>query len=271
MSFLRSLLFSTPLIALSTIVMGMVSLIVSLFDSTGELQHNVARAWARSLLAVSFMRVRVEGLDQLSTGGHYVFACNHGSYMDIPALLAVLPWQFRFFAKKGLYSIPFLGWYLNRAGHFPVDRSNARNSLKSMSEGARLVAERGVSVLLFPEGGRNPVGLRAFKEGAAYIAIKAGVPIVPMAIVGMRPLLPQGSIHLRSGNVVVQIGEPIPTAGMKSSNREALTAEIYGAIAHMLDESGGSDRLAALAPEHPSPGGVQERPAESGYGQRRRE
>ena len=106
--------------------------------------------------------------------------------MDIPAALAVLPQQFRFFAKKGLYKIPFLGSHLNRAGHLPVDRSNARNSLKSMTEGARVVAARGISMLLFPEGGRTAEGLRGFKEGAAYIAIKAGVPVVPMAIIGMR-------------------------------------------------------------------------------------
>jgi len=236
MSFLRSLFFSTPLIALSTIVMGMVSMAVSLFDSTGDLQHAVARAWGRILLAVSFIQVRVEGLEKLDRRAHYVFAANHASYMDIPALLACLPCQFRFFAKKGLYRIPFLGWYLKRAGHFPVDRSNPRNSLKSMSEGARLVAGRGVSVLLFPEGGRNPVGLRTFKEGAAYIAIKAGVPILPIAIVGMRPLLPMGSIHLRAGRAVVRIGNPIPTAGLKSAAREGLTTEVYAAISRMLEE-----------------------------------
>jgi len=236
MSFLRSLLFSTPLIVLSTIVMGIVSLAVSLFDSTGDLQHAVARAWGKTLLAVSFIRVRVEGLEKLDPRAHYVFAANHASYMDIPALLACLPCQFRFFAKTGLYKIPFLGWYLKRAGHFPVDRSNARNSLKSMSEGARLVAGRGVSVLLFPEGGRNPVGLRTFKEGAAYIAIKAGVPILPIAIVGMRPLLPMGSIHLRAGRAVVRIGDPIPAPGPKSGGRQGLTAQLYAAISQMLEE-----------------------------------
>ena len=79
-----------------------------------------------------------------------------------------------------------------------------------MSEGARIVAERGISVLLFPEGGRTPEGLRPFKEGAAYIAIKAGVPVVPMAIVGMRPLLPMGSIHLRAGRAVLRMATRSP-------------------------------------------------------------
>jgi 1-acyl-sn-glycerol-3-phosphate acyltransferase len=155
--------------------------------------------------------------------------------MDIPAILARLPHQFRFFAKKGLFSIPFLGWHLKRAGHLPVDRSNARNSLKSMSGGARIVAERGISVLLFPEGGRTPEGLRPFKEGAAYIAIKAGVPVVPMAIVGMRRLLPMDSIHLRAGRAELRIGDPILTAGMKLHDREALTERLREEVVGLLE------------------------------------
>ena len=151
--------------------------------------------------------------------------------MDIPALLARLPYQFRFFAKTGLYRIPFLGTHLRRAGHLAVDRSSPRASLKSMSEGARIVAQRGVSVLLFPEGGRAPQGLRAFKEGAAYIAIKAGVPVVPMALVGMRELLP--------------IGNPIPTKGMKISAHDALTERLYAEVSALLGQPAEPQRQAA--------------------------
>jgi 1-acyl-sn-glycerol-3-phosphate acyltransferase len=234
MSFVRSVIFSTPLIVLSTIVLGTITLVASLFDKNGDIQHRLAQLWAKVLLAVSFVRVRVEGMEKLDPKGSYVFVANHGSYMDIPAALAVLPQQFRFFAKKGLYKIPFLGSHLNRAGHLPVDKSNARNSLKSMTEGARVVAVRGISMMLFPEGGRTAEGLRGFKEGAAYIAIKAGVPIVPVAIVGMRELLPMGSVHLRSGKVTVRVGDPIPTKGMTIGDREELTARLHGAVAEML-------------------------------------
>jgi len=234
MSFVRSVLFSTPLIVLSTIVLGTITLIASLFEKNGDMQHRLAQLWAKVLLAVSFVRVRVEGVDKLDPKGSYVFVANHGSFMDIPAALAVLPQQFRFFAKKGLYKIPFLGSHLNRAGHLPVDKTNARNSLKSMTEGARVVAARGISMLLFPEGGRSAAGLLEFKEGAAYIAIKAGVPIVPMAIVGMRELLPMGSFHLRSGKVTVRVGDPIPTKGMTLADREELTLRLHGAVAEML-------------------------------------
>jgi len=232
---LRSAFFSVPLIILATIVMGTISIVDSFFDSSGNSQHQLARIWARILLAVSFIRVRAEGLEKLDPHATYVFISNHGSFMDIPAILANVPHQFRFFAKKGLYQIPFLGTHLKRAGHLPVDRSSARASLKSMSEGAKIVAARHTSLLLFPEGGRSAKGLRAFKEGAAYIAIKAGVPVVPMAIVGMRDLLPMGSGHLRSGRVVLRIGDPIPTAGLKTHDRDPLNQRLYSEVARLLD------------------------------------
>jgi 1-acyl-sn-glycerol-3-phosphate acyltransferase len=234
MSLIRSLFFSTPLIIICTVVMGTLSLVDSFFDRTGNSLHQLARAWARMLLAVSFIRVRVVGLEKLDPRGAYVFVANHGSFMDIPALLASLPQQFRFFAKKSLFRIPFLGGHLERAGHIPVDRSNARASLNSMMEAARIIRGRGVSVLNFPEGGRSATGLREFKEGPAYVAIKAGVPVVPVAIVGMRELLPMGDIHLRSGEVVLRVGDPIPTKGMESSDRMELTQRLYREVSQLL-------------------------------------
>jgi len=237
MSLLRSALFSVPLIAISTIVMDLISMLVSFCDRSGDIPHHLARLWGKMLLAVSFIGVRAEGIEKLDRKANYVFVSNHASFMDIPALLSTLPYQFRFFAKKSLYKIPFLGWHLRWAGHLPVDRSNARASLKSMSEGARIISERHISVLLFPEGGRSATGLRPFKEGAAYIAIKAGVPLVPVAIVGLRELLPMGSGHIRSGRVTVRIAEPIPTAGLKIDARAELTARVHDEIAAMLEGS----------------------------------
>jgi 1-acyl-sn-glycerol-3-phosphate acyltransferase len=210
------------------------SFAVSLFDRTGNTAHHMARLWGKMLLGVSFIRVRAIGLEKLDPAGSYVFAANHSSYMDIPAILSRFPQQFRFFAKKGLYRIPFLGWHLRWAGHLPVDRSNARNRLRSMNDGARAIAEHRVSMLVFPEGGRSRHGLREFKEGAAYIAIKAGVPVVPVAIVGMRERLPMGSIHIRSGEVTVRVGCPIPTEQLKLKDREELTQRLHQEIQNLM-------------------------------------
>jgi 1-acyl-sn-glycerol-3-phosphate acyltransferase len=236
MNYLRSLLISTPLIVLATVILGVVSIPAAFVDRSGNSAHRVARLWGRILLWAGFIRVRASGLEQLDSKGTYVFVANHSSYMDIPALLVELPHQFRFFAKKGLYRIPFLGWHLRWAGHLPVDRSNARNSLKSMSAGAQAIKDRGMSVLLFPEGGRSPQGLREFREGAAYIALKAGVPLVPVGIVGMRKVLPMGSIYIRGGEAAVRIGTPIPTCGLKSADRGELTERLYREIRELVED-----------------------------------
>lgn len=229
MSFLRSILFSTPLIVLATIVMGTISLLASALDRSGRASHRIARAWGRILLAVSFIRVRAEGKERIDPRRSYVFVANHTSFMDIPAILKLIDNQFRFFAKKGLFRIPFLGTHLRRAGHIEVDRSSPRASLRSMTRGAEIVAREGVSVLLFPEGGRTAEGegLREFREGAAYIAIKAGVPAVPVAILGLRALLPMGSVHIRTGRGVVRIGRPIPTEGLTVRDRGELTQQLF--------------------------------------------
>jgi 1-acyl-sn-glycerol-3-phosphate acyltransferase len=187
MSFLRSLLISTPLIVLSTVVMGTLSILTSFFDREGNTLHQLARLWGKLLLAASFIRVRSEGLEKLDP-----------------------------------------------RGTLPVDRDSPRARLKAMTEASRRIAERGTCMLLFPEGGRSPHGLREFTEGAAYIAIKAGVPIVPMALIGMREKLPMGSIHIRTGRVTLRIGAPISTKGMTLADRVALTKRLYDEIAGML-------------------------------------
>jgi 1-acyl-sn-glycerol-3-phosphate acyltransferase len=156
--------------------------------------------------------------------------------MDTPAILSSLPLQFRFFAKQGLFSVPFMGWHLRRAGHLPVVRDDPRASLRSMSDGAKVIAGSGISVLLFPEGGRTEKDMRPFKEGAAYIAIKAGVPAVPIALVNTRHVLPMHSGVVRPGTVTLFVGDPIPTAGMKLQDRGMLNRMLQDKVAEMAGE-----------------------------------
>lgn len=227
MSVLRAWLITDPLIALATIFFASISMVVSLFDNAGRRQAAVARAWSRVLLAVSGVKVRVEGREKISPGGSYVFASNHASYMDTPTALANIPVQFRFMAKKGLFSIPFLGWHLARAGHIPVFRDNPRAAVKTLGLAAEAIQKHGISLIVFPEGGRTRTGeLRDFKDGAAYIAIRAGVPLVPMALKGSRTILPFGSGTPRSGVIEMRIGDPIPTAGLKLHDRARLTQQV---------------------------------------------
>jgi 1-acyl-sn-glycerol-3-phosphate acyltransferase len=235
LSYIRSLLITDPIIILATIIMGSISLLTSLFDSDGRIQHQISRVWSRMLLTVSGVKMQVEGLEKIDPGATYVFVANHRSFMDIPVLLAYLPLQFRFPAKKGLFLIPFLGTHLRRAGHLPVVKDNPRASLKSMTDAARILREHGMSVMLFPEGGRSKDGLlQDFIEGAAYIAVKAGVPVIPIAMTGTREVLPMGSLQIMSGIVELRIGDPIPTANITMKNRADLTQMMHDRVADLL-------------------------------------
>lgn len=232
MKTLRGLLFADPLIILATIFFGTISLIVSFFDKTGRVQISVARVWARSLLIVSGVKVRVEGLEQIDPQGSYVFIANHLSYIDTPVVLAHIPAQFRFLAKRGLFQIPFLGQHLSRAGHIPVPREDPRAAVKTLQTAADTIQRKKISLLIFPEGGRSEDGqLQPFKEGGAYIAIRAGVPVVPTALIGTREVLPFGGGIVRSGPVTLRVFQPIETRGLTLKDRGKLTDRLRDLIA----------------------------------------
>lgn len=235
---LRGLLVADPAIILATIFFGSISLAVSFFDATGRVQIRVARAWARTLLRVSGVRVRVEGLEHIDPNGSYVFVSNHLSYMDTPVALANIPVQFRFLAKRGLFQIPFLGTHLSRAGHIPVPREDPRAAVKTMQIAAETIRRKKISLLIFPEGGRSHDGvLQRFKEGGVYIAIRAAVPVVPMVILGTREVLPYGGGAPQGGLVTLRILEPIETSGFELKDRSVLTERLRNLIASELEPS----------------------------------
>jgi 1-acyl-sn-glycerol-3-phosphate acyltransferase len=235
---LRAYLFSDPLIILSTIFFGSISIAASLFDKKGDTLMRVARVWAKSLLRVSGVRVTVEGLEHIDPKGSYVFAANHASYMDTPVVLSSIPVQFRFLAKSGLFKIPFLGTHLGQAGHISVPRNDPRASVKTMQTAAEAVRNRGISLLIFPEGGRSHDGImRPFKEGAAYIAIRAGVPIVPAALIGTHDVLPYGSGTPLPGAVTLRIMKPIETTGVSLKDRHALTERVHADVLQAVKSS----------------------------------
>ena len=181
------------------------------------------------------MRVTVEGAKHLDPNTTYVFAGNHLSYMDTPVLLAHIPAPFSFMAKKGLFQIPFLGTHLIQAGHIPVSLEDPRAALKTLSRAAQTIRERRTSVLIFPEGGRSDDGvLQSFKEGAAYVAIKAGVPLVPIALIGTRDVLAMGSATFHTAPVTLRFGHPIPVAGLTLRGREELTEQARQQVVRML-------------------------------------
>ena len=230
-----------PLLALTTAAFGMVSAVIAIFGMrTAPLQIAAARGWARTVLFLGGVRLEVEGLEHLRTRGPYVFSANHASFVDTPVILACLPVQFRFLAKEELFKFSwlFVAWHLKTAGHIPVPLENPRAAVRTLSQTAKLIQSDGTSVLFFPEGGRTADGtLNEFKEGAAYIAIKAQAPLVPVALIGAREILPMGSVLVRGGRVRVRVGEPIATDGCTLKDRGPLTIRAREELAALVSQA----------------------------------
>jgi 1-acyl-sn-glycerol-3-phosphate acyltransferase len=156
--------------------------------------------------------------------------CNHLSYYDTPVLYAKLPFQFRILAKAPLWSVPVIGWYLQRSGQVAIDQTSVRSGVAGLMRGVRTL-ESGLSLTVFPEGGRAADGqLQAMMAGAAWIAIKAGTPIVPLTLVGTYELLPIHVYALKPRPLKLIVGEPISTAGMTTKDAEALMAQLRAVI-----------------------------------------
>ncbi len=237
LGYLRSLFLTIPLIYFLTIVWGTLSAFAALADASGRLQHRCARYWARCLLAVCGIRVRIHGAEHITPGAIYVWTANHQSYLDIPVVFAWLPADFRIMAKASLFHIPFLGWHLRRSGHMPVARENPTRAARSLLAAAAHV-RRGTAVFIFPEGGRSPDGrVREFRAGAFLLAIKAETPVVPVTIRGTQAALPVHSWNVRPGPVDLILHVPIPTAGLNSPSSESLAAQVRDVIARDLDFS----------------------------------
>lgn len=227
LSYLRSLVFTNSLIYAYTVVLSTVSVLGSVFGGHGRWEHGCVRLWAWLILKTSRIRVRVEGLEHLSSQGTVIFCVNHPSAMDIPILLASLPVPFRFVAKRELFRLPFLGWYLRRAGHIAVERGRPREALRGFEEAAARVRS-GSSVVMFPEGSRSRRAgeLLPFKAGSFYLAIRAGVPVVPVTLNGTRYVHEPDTYHVRPGQTEMIIHPAIPTAGLTQDDVHTLSERV---------------------------------------------
>mgnify|MGYP001237772957 FL=1 len=198
-----------PVILLMTGVMSTLSVILSLFDGTGRLQHGCARRWADFILWVSRVRVQAEGMEQLQPGRGYVFMANHLSMFDIWAFLHLLPFPFRFVAKASLFRVPFLGWHLRRSGNVPVSREHPRQTLRLYESIAGNVAA-GMSYVVYPEGARTWDGSPGpFRRGAFLLPKHAQAPIVPVTIIGAHRRLKRGSVVIHPGTMQMIFHRPL--------------------------------------------------------------
>jgi 1-acyl-sn-glycerol-3-phosphate acyltransferase len=217
---IRAYLYLAAFIPL-TFLFSISAIISTLFDSSGRAYAWHARLWARLGLALNGITLTLAGTEHLPVGP-VIFMSNHQSNFDILALLAGLPRQIHWIAKKELFEIPFFGPSLRRGGYIPLDRSDGRKALQSMDEAAAKI-HQGKSVVLFPEGTRTTDGnLLPFKRGGFILARKAAVPVIPVTINGSGRINPAGQIRLYSGNISITLHPPL-VAGPELRRSESET------------------------------------------------
>ena len=230
LSKLRSYFILDPLIWLYTLGMGLLALPGGFLDRSGRRLHWFSYAWSWLIMKTIFAPVTVTGLDKLDTSKPHVYAANHASALDIPVLYVNLPFQFRIAFKKELLAYPVVGWQLKRSGQICIDQQNPSRSIGSIRAALKGLKE-GMPLVIFPEGGRTPDGeIKPFLPGAFFLAIKAQVDIVPVALVGTYELLPMDTYHIKCRPLEMRVGAPIPTAGLTLRDMEALSGRVQKAL-----------------------------------------
>lgn len=218
-------------LVLETTILAVVTLLVAWIPPRGAWSFAVMRAWSNALLAASLVRVEVQYAPELEPGRSYVFLSNHQSLFDIPVLIATAPGQIRMVAKRSLFQIPLFGWALKAGGFISVDRADRSTATQTFAAAsARL--HQGTSILLFPEGTRSlDDTLLPFQRGGFLLALKSGLPIVPVGIRGSRAIQRKGSFAIHPGTITVTYGAPIDTAAYGLRRKRELTAEVRHRIA----------------------------------------
>lgn len=230
-----NLCWRAPLFFGATAFFGSLSLFSSLWDRSGRMQHGIAQRWGRAVTRIIGAKVRVLNGKALD-GRVAVYVSNHLSYTDTPVLFGILPFQFRIVARHDLFTIPFIGWHLTRSGQVPVNVSNPRASISSLGSAVKTL-KSGMPVFIFPEGGRSENGhLSDFLNGPAFMAIRAGVPVVPMALIGTHELLPIHTWEFHPVPVSLVVGEPIETVDYSIHQTAELTERLRATIGRLYYE-----------------------------------
>ncbi len=235
MQFIRAVL--TLILAMPvTLLFSVLTLIDIYLIRRSEIKAQAfPRAWGKTICWLAGVQVKIEGAGNLTPGQTYIFVGNHVSQFDIFSFQGFFPHDFRWIAKKELFRIPFFGPAMLRSGIVPIDRSHGREALKSLNKAAEQIA-LGTSVLIFPEGTRSADGkLKPFKTGAVMLAIKAGVPVVPIGFNGTYSILPKGKLLANCGEIIIRIGSPIAIDSYKSGDKQKLAIHLHDKVAELLD------------------------------------
>jgi len=229
---LRSYFILDTLIWAYTLILGTLSLICSLFDRDGRMQHNLARFWSWLIMKTILSPVKVTGMDEdkIDKSKPRVYAVSHASALDIPILYVNLPFQFRIIFKSELLAYPFIGWHLKRSGQVCINQQNPAASIGAIKSALRSLRS-GMPLVIFPEGGRTRDGkIQPLLPGAFFLAIKAQADIVPIALVDTFDLLPMNTYHIKCQPLEMRVGEIIPTTGLTVHDTEEVSAKVKSAI-----------------------------------------
>jgi 1-acyl-sn-glycerol-3-phosphate acyltransferase len=223
--------------ACSTVFWATVSILGSLFSSSGRLQHYCMRRWSRDNLWLSRVRVEIEGLEHIDGSRPQLLVANHSGLHDILSLSACLPIQFRWIAKKSLFRVPFMGWHMRRSGYIPIDRGNPREAAKSIKEAAGII-QGGVNAIAFPEGTRSRTGeLGKFHSGAFSLALRTGAPLVPVTLDGSYRVIVPKSLQVNPGVTVrIKIDPPIDLSTYAKGEKHRLMEDVFQIMGRNLDE-----------------------------------
>jgi 1-acyl-sn-glycerol-3-phosphate acyltransferase len=225
----RTVFFLIPAIAISTVLLGLVSLVTRPFDRSGRFAHRCAQWWGSSILWTTGVVVERVGAELPPLTASCIFVANHSSFYDIPVIFATLPHQLRLMAKATLRQVPFIGWHLRWSGHLLVNRKKPGAAIFKKMQ--RLTTQE-ASLLVFPEGSRSRSDrVGKFKGGIFLLAIETSWSVVPLSIVGTRAVMPRGRLMTCPGRVTLVVHEPIATSHLSRADARALAERVREVVA----------------------------------------
>jgi 1-acyl-sn-glycerol-3-phosphate acyltransferase len=217
-----------------TIPLALATLAVAAIRSNARLIDGITHLWGRLIIRAAGIDLRTEGTAVIDRKQRYILIANHYSYFDIPCIFVAIPQPIRFMAKVSLFKIPIFGWAIGRAGFIPIDRKNRRTAVKSFEMAVGRI-RKGNTVVVFPEEGRSRDGaMRPFQRGGFLLALRSGLPILPVAIQGTYDVFRAGAKRVTPGPVTIRVGTPIPTEGLTVRDKDRLLEQSREQITRML-------------------------------------
>lgn len=185
-------------------------------------------SWARVILWISRIKLRIEGLENINKSSAHVYIINHISKYDIPAIIVAVPQTARFIAKKELFKIPLFAAGMRLSGMLAIDRGNNEEAIKTLNKAIRTINNNNVSVLIFPEGTRSKSGgIEKFKKGGFIVALNGHIPIIPTVISGSQYIVPKDSRLVKKGTVSIKFLKEVDTSDFTFESRNELVEIVH--------------------------------------------